>query len=96
MSHQGPEQHSGEGVSIDENDIVAGQAVTAKGIRWDTDDDDTDDDDAADTAGDTELPDEVRIVTPDDWELGDTIADLLTDRYGFCIHSIGALETTAA
>lgn len=83
-------------MSIDENDIVAGQAVMAKGIRWDTDDDDTDDDgDATDTAGDTELPDEVRIVTPDDWERGDSIADLLTDRYGFCIHGIGSLETTA-
>ena len=34
-------------------------------------------------------------MTPDDWERGDSIADLLTDRYGFCIHGIGSLETTA-
>lgn len=66
-----------------EEDIKPGDTIRASGIDWDTD--------GADAA-ELELPDEVTIRIPTDWEDHETVADKLSDEYGFCINGIKTLE----
>ena len=67
---------------VAEDELSGGDRISATGIDWDAD---GDEDALAD------LPDEVTLTLPADWEPGDSIADLLSDRHGFCVNGIGAL-----
>ena len=69
--------------AVREDDLKAGDRIRLEGIDWDTDGDDP---------ADLELPTETEITVPDDWEQGETIADVLSDRYGFCIHGISTIR----
>ena len=66
-----------------EDDIKGGDVILAKGIRWDTD---------GDSGAQASLPSEARVEIPEDWETGsDSVADLLSDEHGFCVHGIDEL-----
>lgn len=71
--------------AINEEEINAGDTINAVGISWDISGDD-------DEGEMPELPENAEIKIPFDWEFGDSVADLLSDQYGFCINSIESLE----
>ncbi|NCQ64811.1 MAG: hypothetical protein GW757_12930 [Alphaproteobacteria bacterium] len=75
--------------TVDEDQINPSDKINAIGISWDISNDDDD--------GETpDLPENVEVEIPSNWELGDSVADLLSNQYGFCIHSIKALERADA
>lgn len=67
---------------ITEDQLQAGDRIRVEGIDWDTDGDDP---------LDLDLPLETEITVPDDWCEGESVADVLSDRYGFCIHGISTI-----
>lgn len=71
--------------TVTEDQINAGDTINAMGISWDVSGND-DDGEMPD------LPENTKVEIPADWEPGDSIADLLSDQYGFCINSIESLE----
>ena len=65
---------------IEEKDLKPGNQVMAVAIDWDTDGEDVD------------LPENVSITIPEGFDEGDSVADLLSDEYGYCIFSFSHLE----
>tara|TARA_B100000678_G_C18024373_1_gene428048 strand:- start:67 stop:303 length:237 start_codon:yes stop_codon:yes gene_type:complete len=70
--------------SLTENDIRAGETVLVKDIDWDIDWDESPED--------VGLSSNMIITLPDNWQPGDSIADALSDKHGFCIHSVGRIS----
>ena len=68
---------------ISENELQAGDRVRLEGIDWDTDGDDP---------ADLELPLELEMTIPQDWCEGESVVDVLSDRFGFCVHGISAIK----
>lgn len=69
-----------------EDTLQAGDTVRLSNIDWDTTSDDGND------ANDANLPDNVTLSLPANWATGDSLADLLSDEYGFCVNSIGSID----
>lgn len=67
--------------NIEEEDLKPGNQVKVVGINWDTDGED---------AG---LSENITITIPNGFEEGDSIVDVLSDEYGFCIFSYSHLES---
>lgn len=65
-----------------EESLQTGDRIRVEGIDWDTDGDDP---------ADLDLPLSTEITIPDDWIQGESVADILSDRYGFCIHGIATI-----
>ena len=68
---------------LDEEDIRAGDVIVIQDIEWDIDDEDPED---------LGLPDEVKMTVPKDWDEDSSIADHLSDEYGFCVNDIGKVR----
>jgi len=68
---------------VDEDTLRAGDAVRLADIDWDT---------SGGEGDEPDLPETVELTLPADWEPGDSLADLLSDRHGFCINGIGTVE----
>lgn len=71
--------------SIREEDLQPGDTVRLEGIDWDADGDDP---------SDLGLPMATDITIPSDWCEGESVADLLSDKYGFCVHGVSTILRT--
>jgi len=67
---------------ITEDQLRSGDYIRVEGIDWDTDGDDP---------LSLELPLDTQITIPHDWCEGESVADLLSDQYGYCIHGISTI-----
>lgn len=67
---------------VREEDLKAGDRIRLEGIDWDTDGDDP---------ADLDLPMDLELTIPEDWCEGESVADVLSDRFGFCVHGISTI-----
>ena len=72
---------------LQEEELKAGDRVTLTGIKWDTDGEDP---------KDLGLESELTLTLPQDWDEDSSIADLLSDRYGWCVMNPGQISRPVA
>ena len=70
-----------------EEELRSGDRITLTDIVWDTD---------GEAAQDLGLPTDLTLTLPADWDDDCNIADLLSDKYGWCVVTPGTITRPVA